>query len=164
MDRRQGLQPRTAKAAAAFLDKILADMPFPVKAIQVDGGSEFMAEFEAACQVKGVALYVLPPRSPQMNGAVERCNGAWRYEFYETYELPAGVEQLNPILDSFQNLYNHHRPHGALAGRPQPSIWLITQPRHPTRLICPDPGQCLDLAPPRTIKRVERWIGRLAQR
>jgi putative transposase len=74
----------TAKAAAAFLDKVIADMPFPVKAIQVDGGSEFMAEFEAACQAKGVALYVLPPRRPQMNGAVERCNGAWRYEFYET--------------------------------------------------------------------------------
>ena len=35
----------TAQAAAAFLDKVLADMPFPVKAIQVDGGSEFMAEF-----------------------------------------------------------------------------------------------------------------------
>ena len=107
----------TAQAAAAFLDKVLADMPFPVKAIQVDGGSEFMAEFEAACQAKGVALFVLPPRRPQMNGAVERCNGAWRYEFYETYDLPAGVDDLNPILDSFQHLYNHHRPHGALAGK-----------------------------------------------
>jgi len=111
----------TAKAAASFLDKILADMPFPVKAIQVDGGSEFMAEFEAACQAKGVALYVLPPRSPQMNGAVERCNGAWRYEFYETYDLPSEVNELNPILDSYQHLYNHHRPHGALAGKdPRP--------------------------------------------
>ena len=106
----------TARSAASFLDKILADMPFPVKAIQVDGGSEFMAEFETACQDKGLALYVLPPRRPQMNGAVERCNGAWRYEFYETYDLPSNVEQLNPILDSFQHLYNHHRPHGALAG------------------------------------------------
>ena len=124
----------TAQAAASFLDKILADMPFPVKAIQVDGGSEFMAEFETACQAKGVALYVLPPRRPQMNGAVERCNGAWRYEFYETYDLPSAVNELNPILDSYQHLYNHHRPHGALAGmtpaqylaqhsatRPQPS-------------------------------------------
>ena len=45
----------TAQAAASFLDKILADMPFPVKAIQVDGGSEFMAEFETACQAKGLA-------------------------------------------------------------------------------------------------------------
>ena len=52
-----------------------------------------------------------------MNGAVERCNGAWRYEFYQTYQLPANVEQLNPILESYQHLYNHHRPHGALAGK-----------------------------------------------
>ena len=41
----------------------------------------------------------------------------WRYEFYETYDLPSTVEALNPILDSFQHLYNHHRPHGALAGQ-----------------------------------------------
>jgi len=107
----------TAQAAASFLDKIIADMPFPVKAIQVDGGSEFMAEFETACEAKGVALYVLPPRRPQMNGAVERCNGAWRYEFYQTYDLPSAVNELNPILDSYQHLYNHHRPHGALAGK-----------------------------------------------
>ena len=43
-----------------------------------------------------------------MNGAVERCNGAWRYEFYETYELPGSVEKLNPILDAFQ-----HHPSGS---------------------------------------------------
>jgi putative transposase len=46
-----------------------------------------------------------------MNGAVERCNGAWRYEFYETYDLPSGVEQLNPILDSYQHLYNRAWEH-----------------------------------------------------
>ena len=106
----------TSQSAACFLDKLQADMPFPVQAIQVDGGSEFMAAFEQACQAKGIRLYVLPPRRPQMNGAVERCNGAWRYEFYETYDLPSSVDALNPILDSFQHLYNHHRPHGALAG------------------------------------------------
>lgn len=106
----------TSRSAASFLDKLQADMPFPVEAIQVDGGSEFMAEFEKACEQKRIRLYVLPPKSPKINGAVERCNGAWRYEFYETYDLPISVEQLNPILDSFQHLYNHHRPHGALAG------------------------------------------------
>jgi hypothetical protein len=52
-------------------------MPFPVKAIQVDGGSEFMAEFEVAYQTNYIVLYVLPPRSQQMNGAVERSNSAW---------------------------------------------------------------------------------------
>jgi putative transposase len=106
----------TAKAASLFLDKVIAEMPFPVKAIQVDGGSEFKAEFEDACKAKQLALYELPPKRPQLNGAVERCNGAWRYEFYGVYDLPRSVEALNPILDSFQHLYNHHRPHGALAG------------------------------------------------
>jgi hypothetical protein len=53
-----------------------------------------------------------------MNGAVERCNGAWRYEFYAVYELPSSVDKINPILDSFQHLYNHHRPR-----RP----WLMRQ-------------------------------------
>ena len=106
----------TAASASSFLDKVLADMPFPVEAIQVDGGSEFKAEFETACQAKGIRLYELPPKRPQINGAVERCNGSWRYEFYACYDLPRSVEALNPILDSFQHLYNHHRPHGALAG------------------------------------------------
>jgi transposase InsO family protein len=107
----------TAQAASLFLDKIVADMPFPVEAIQVDGGSEFKAEFEDACQARGITLYELPPKRPQLNGAVERCNGAWRYEFYASFDLPARIEDLNPLIDSFQNLYNHHRPHGALGGR-----------------------------------------------
>jgi transposase InsO family protein len=62
-------------------------------------------------------LYVLPPKSPQMNGGVERCNGAWRYAFYAAHDLPAAVEQPNPLIDSFQHLYNHHRPHGTLGGK-----------------------------------------------
>lgn len=115
----------TAKSASLFLDKVIAEMPFAVEAIQVDGGSEFKAEFEQACAAKGLRLYELPPKRPQLNGAVERCNGAWRYEFYNTYDLPSSVEALNPILDSFQHLYNHHRPHGALAGK-TPADYLKT--------------------------------------
>jgi transposase InsO family protein len=113
----QAFNRATAASATIFLDKLIADMPFPVTAIQVDGGSEFMAEFEQACQAKNIRLYVLPPKSPKMNGAVERCNGAWRYEFYSVYDLPSTLDQLNPLLAAFQHLYNHHRPHGALGGR-----------------------------------------------
>jgi transposase InsO family protein len=106
----------TAKAASLFLDKLIADMPFPVKAIQVDGGSEFMAEFETACADKGLTLFVLPPKSPELNGAVERCNGAWRYEFYACRDLPLRISEIASHVASFQHLYNTYRPHGALAG------------------------------------------------
>jgi putative transposase len=107
----------TARNAADFLDKVLAEMPLPVKAIQIDGGSEFMAEFELACANKNLPLYVLPPRSPKLNGGVERCNGAWRYEFYACVELPTNLAKIAQHVDAFQHLYNHHRPHGALAGK-----------------------------------------------
>jgi|RhiMethySRZTD1v2_1073278.scaffolds.fasta_scaffold430064_1 transposase InsO family protein len=124
----------TASLAATFLDKLLADMPFKVSAIQVDGGSEFMADFERACQAKHLALYVLPPKRPQLNGAVERCNGSWRYEFYASYDLPHRLDQLQPLVDAFAHRFNHHRPHDALDGK-TPAEYLNTlssasQPSH----------------------------------
>lgn len=104
----------TAKNAADFLNAVLKQMPDPVKAIQIDGGSEFMAEFEQACADKNLPLYVLPPRSPKLNGAVERCNSAWRYEFYACADLPIPIDKIAHRVEVFQHLYNHHRPHGAL--------------------------------------------------
>jgi transposase InsO family protein len=64
----------TAISAKQFSEALLKRMPFPIKAIQVDGGSEFYAEFEETCQKLGIRLFVLPPRSPKLNGAVERAN------------------------------------------------------------------------------------------
>ncbi len=124
----------TANLAATFLDKLLAEAPFKVKGIQVDGGSEFMADFEQACQNKGLALYVLPPKRPQLNGAVERCNGSWRYEFYAAYDLPHRLDQLQPLVDAFAHRFNNHRPHDALDGK-TPAEYLrslssASQPSH----------------------------------
>lgn len=122
----QAFERATATSAARFLDKLTADMPFPVKGIQVDGGSEFMAEFEDACQQRQIKLYVLPPKSPELNGAVERCNSAWRYEFYAVYDLPHRLNELNPLIDAFQHRYNTWRPHGALGGQ-TPAQYLQTR-------------------------------------
>lgn len=107
----------SANLAASFLDKLLAEMPFTVTGIQVDGGSEFKADFERACAEKRLNLYVLPPKRPQLNGAVERCNGSWRYEFYAAYDLPHRLDKLQPFVDAFAHRFNHHRPHDALDGR-----------------------------------------------
>ena len=54
----------SAATAGSFLDSLQERMPFPVRAIQVDGGSEYEAEFEAACQQRGLQLFVLPPPLP----------------------------------------------------------------------------------------------------
>jgi len=76
----------SASTAAHFLDALESRMPFPVRAIQVDGGSEFEAIFEKECQRRDIKLFVLPPRSPKLNGGVERAHRTHTEEFYEVAE------------------------------------------------------------------------------
>ncbi len=92
-------------------------MPFPIEAIQVDGGSEFKADFETECQRRRIDLFELPPRSPKLNGHVERNNGAWRYEFYASWDLPDdNLDHINRWIDAFADEFNTFRPHQALGG------------------------------------------------
>ena len=104
----------TANTAAQFLDAVQERSPQDVKAIQVDGGSEFKADFEVLCQERGIRLFVLPPRSPKLNGCVERGNRTHREEFYEVYDLDWTVTGLRPDLLRWERIYNTIRPHEAL--------------------------------------------------
>jgi len=104
----------TASAAAAVLDRLAERMPFPVRAISIDNGSEFMAEFEAACQTRAIALFVLPPRSPKLHGAVERANRTHTEEFYEVTTAEPELEAFQLELRAWETVYNTIRPHQAL--------------------------------------------------
>jgi len=104
----------TATIATGFLDRLLQRMPFPVRAIQVDGGSEFQAAFEQACQQRGLRLFVLPPRSPKLNGCVERAQRTHTEEFYEVVEFSLEVATLNRELRAWERTYNTIRAHQAL--------------------------------------------------
>jgi len=104
----------SSASAAKFLEKILAQFPFQIRSIQVDGGSEFMKDFEALCAQKNIPLYVLPPKSPKLNGGVERCNKTSRHEFYQFYDGIHSVSAIRPALERFAAHYNTFRPHRAL--------------------------------------------------
>ncbi|MGH8378484.1 MAG: integrase core domain-containing protein [Gammaproteobacteria bacterium] len=107
-------QRATATAATMFLQTLLERMPFPVRALQVDGGSEFAAEFEQACRQRQLHLFVLPPRSPKLNGAVERAQRTHTEEFYEVTPCSWQVAPLNQELIGWEHIYNTVRPHQAL--------------------------------------------------
>jgi len=104
----------TAGNAKRFLNTLLERAPYPVKAIQVDGGSEFMADFEQACADKGISLFVLPPRSPKLNGHVERAQRTHTEEFYEHYMGDLDLKSINRALREWENFYNRVRPHHSL--------------------------------------------------
>jgi len=53
-----------AATTTESLEQMLDRLPFPVKALQIDGGSEFKAEFEVYCQTHALKLFLLLPRSP----------------------------------------------------------------------------------------------------
>jgi putative transposase len=105
----------TSLAAARFLDALLDRVPFPVQALQVDGGSEFAAEFEQACQQKQLPLFVLPPKSPKLNAHVERSHRTHNEEFYEVQAESDQVPVLNRQLRRWEKIYNCVRPHQSLA-------------------------------------------------
>jgi putative transposase len=104
----------TATSAASFLDALQRRMPFLVKSIQVDGGSEFEALFEEECQRRGIKLFVLPPRSPKLNGGVERAHRTHTEEFYEVTESSFELSELREELLEWEQVYNTVRPHQAL--------------------------------------------------
>jgi putative transposase len=101
-------------AAADFLHHLKTKFPFRIKAIQIDGGSEFKDQFEEACRKLEITLFVNPPRCPEMNGGVERANRTSREEFYEVEDLALVTEELNRQLEEWEHTYNYVRPHQAL--------------------------------------------------
>jgi transposase InsO family protein len=105
----------TAALARDFLGEFFSQSPFRVMAVQTDGGSEFYADFEQACIELGIQFFCLPPRSPKLNGSVERLNGTARDEFWAFYDGDGILEEMWPALKEWiQSEYNQSRPHQAL--------------------------------------------------
>lgn len=104
----------TAASATRALAAVRERMPFSIRAIQVDGGSEFMGVFEEAVKEQGLQLFELPPRSPKLNGRVERANRTYREEFYDCTDALATIAGMTQPLRHFEHLYNTVRPHQAL--------------------------------------------------
>jgi len=104
----------SSHTASSFIDTLLKRMPFPIRAIQVDGGSEFQDTFEEECQKRGIKLFVLPPRSPKLNGHVERAQRTHTEEFYEVTDASFEISELNQALLKWEEVYNTIRPHQAL--------------------------------------------------
>ena len=99
--------------AAKSLKEFIENAPYKVRSIQVDGGSEFMRDFEEVCRELAIPLFVLPPAKPTYNGKVERSNRIFREEFYEELSensiLGARRERMR-----FLRKYNSYRPHASL--------------------------------------------------
>lgn len=115
---------QTASRAASFLKAILATSPFEIKAVQTDGGGEFMGEFEKTDRAKGIKHIVIPPRSPKCNGHVESFHNTQRRELYNFCSGRITPIELRRKTAKFIKYYNEERMHGFVS----PIIYLNKTP------------------------------------
>jgi transposase InsO family protein len=103
-------------SAIDFIDYVVEKFPFRVHTIRTDRGHEFQAQFHWHVEDKGMQHVYIKPRSPQLNGKVERSHRSDQEEFYQLLTYTDDVD-LNAKLAEWEGFYNHSRPHGAFNGK-----------------------------------------------
>jgi len=102
--------------AIDFIDYVIEKFPFRIHTIQTDRGHEFQAQFHWHVEDKGIRHVYIKPRSPQLNGKVERSHRTDQEEFYQLLTYTDDVD-LNEKLKAWEIFYNFNRPHGAFEGK-----------------------------------------------
>jgi transposase InsO family protein len=106
---------RDAASTLDFLDRVQAGMPFPVQRIQTDRGGEFFAcEVQQRLRERKIKYRPIRPRSPHLNGKVERVQRTALEEFWPTVDRKDPHLELR--LEAWRTFYNTRRPHGSLGG------------------------------------------------
>ncbi|HBE71118.1 MAG TPA: IS481 family transposase [Planctomycetaceae bacterium] len=107
---------RSAANTLLFLERVVEETPFPIQRIQTDRGREFFAEKVQRFMMEYcIKFRPIKPRSPHLNGKVERSQRTDLEEFYATQNLKS--PKLENRLFEWQHFYNWHRPHGSLKGK-----------------------------------------------
>ena len=78
-------------------------------------GHEWQAQFHWHVEDQGIRHVYIKPRSPQLNGKVERSHRSDQEEFYQLLAYTDDVD-LKSKLASWEEFYNFNRPHGAHQG------------------------------------------------
>ena len=95
---------------------MLDKLPFRIHTVRTDRGHEFQAKFHWHVEDKGIRHAYIKPRSPQLNGKVERSHRTDQEEFYQLMNYTDDVD-LNTKLAKWEEFYNFNRPHGAHDGK-----------------------------------------------
>ena len=72
-----------------------------------------MTKFHWHLEDIGVRHAYIKPRTPRLNGKVERSHGTDQREFYQLLTYTDDVD-LHAKLAEWEASYNYHRPHGGL--------------------------------------------------
>ena len=106
--------------AIQFLDDVLRRLPFRVHVVQTDNGAEFQSRFHWHLEERDIRHVYIRPRTPHLNGKVERSHRVDDQEFYQLLDndgIADDIHLFNEKLREWEDYYNYHRPHAALDGQ-----------------------------------------------
>jgi transposase InsO family protein len=116
---------QTSTTAAAFLEHVLATLPYRVEAVLTDNAFAFtmrhahyadrLTRFQQVCAAHDIRHYLLRPYKPQSNGKVERFFRTVDDECLHVRPLFTFAARTRAVND-FVWYYNHQRPHQSLGG------------------------------------------------
>ena len=109
-------EKHTQENAIKFIDQVVERFPFRIHTVRTDNGHEFQAKFHWHVEDLGITHTYIKPRTPRLNGKVERSHGTDEQEFYQLLAYTDDVD-LNQKLTEWESFYNFHRPHSSLAGK-----------------------------------------------
>ena len=107
------LERRTTAAVCRALPHLLKGLPFPLRCIQTDNGSEFGRDLTRLLLRLGIRHTHIRPRCPHLNGKVERVQRTVQEEFWDGIG-PGPLEDWERWLRDYVRFYNQRRQHSAL--------------------------------------------------
>lgn len=110
----------TQRSAIAFIEDVLRRLPFRVHAVQTDNGPEFQSQFHWHLGSRDIRHIYIRPRTPRLNGKVERSHRVDDQEFYQFLDqdgIRDDIHLFNEKLREWEDYHNYDRPHSALDGQ-----------------------------------------------
>lgn len=109
------VETRSSSCTRESLKRFRVVYPHHIHTVQTDNGSEFLKDFDqylTGQQLKHIFIY---PRSPKINGVVERFNRTIQQEFItRSDDLGINQKRFQEKLTKYLAWYNHKRPHSSL--------------------------------------------------
>jgi transposase InsO family protein len=108
------------QTAIRFIEEVRRRLPFRIQVVQTDNGAEFQSQFHWHLETQDIRHVYIRPRTPHLNGKVERSHRVDDQEFYQLLDqdgITDDIHLFNDKLREWEDYYNYHRPHGALGGQ-----------------------------------------------
>ncbi|MFC1522577.1 IS481 family transposase [Elusimicrobiota bacterium] len=106
----------TTGNAIDFLKQVKKAFPAVIREVQTDNGPEFATDFTFYLDRQGIHHRLIRPKTPRLNGKVERSFRTDEEEFYSREQF-SDIEDIKQKLSGWERYYNHERMHMALDGQ-----------------------------------------------